>query len=98
MRTASRVDDNAPEIVRRLRLIGCSVTVLNGAGDGFPDIAVGFRGRNWLLEIKDPAKPPSARKLTPAQEKWHADWKGQAHVIETFEDALEVMDLRPKSK
>lgn len=95
MRTAAKVDKNAPEIVRRLRLIGCSVTVLNGAGDGFPDLAVGFRRENWLFEVKDPAKPKSKRRLTPAQEKWHAEWRGQAHVIETFEDALRVMNLLP---
>lgn len=93
MRRAAKVDRNAPEIVRRLRLIGATVTVLNNAGDGFPDIAVGYRRVNYLFEIKDPAKPPSARRLTPAQEKWHGEWKGEAYVIETFEDALKAMGL-----
>lgn len=94
MRRAAKIDDNQPDIVRRLRLIGASVSILNGAGDGFPDLAVGYRRTNYLFEIKDPAKPPSARRLTPAQERWHGAWRGEAHIIETFGDALKAMGLR----
>lgn len=94
MRRAARVDGNQREIVRRLRLIGARVTSTAGVGNGFPDIVVGYRRRNYLFEIKDPAQPPNKRKLTPMEREWHRDWRGEAHVIESFEDALEVMTGR----
>jgi hypothetical protein len=49
---------------------------------------LGAHGRNYLVEIKDGAKPPSARMLNPAQVAWHAEWKGQVAVIESEEGAL----------
>lgn len=43
---------------------------------------------NTFLEIKDSAKPKSARKLTEDQVKWHAEWRGQVAVVENIEQAL----------
>jgi hypothetical protein len=59
------VDDNQRQIVDALRRVGCSVWSLAGVGKGFPDLAVGFRGRNLFLEVKDGSKPPCKRRLTP---------------------------------
>ena len=89
----SRLDDNQPELVRQLRAIGASVTSTAGVGDGFPDICVGWRGQNYLLEIKDPKKIPSRRKLTPDEKEWHDRWGGQVAVVETFEDCLQVLGV-----
>ena len=47
-----RVDMNQPEIVADLRGIGATVQHLHMVGKGCPDILVGFRGNNWLFEIK----------------------------------------------
>lgn len=91
MRKAARRDDNHAEIVQALRQIGCTVQDLAAVGDGCPDILVGFRGRNLCLEIKDGAKPPSARKLTPEQCVWHQDWRGQVVVVESVNQALQVV-------
>lgn len=91
MRRAAKVDDNQAEIVAALRKIGASVTVTSAVGNGFPDLAVGWRGMTTLLELKDGSKPPSARKLTPEQEKWHANWRGQVAVVETVEQAIEAV-------
>lgn len=88
MRRQARVDDNQAEIVAALRKIGASVQPLHAVGSGCPDILVGWRGFNTILEIKDGKKPPSARKLTPDQEKWHAAWMGQVTVVETVEQAI----------
>jgi hypothetical protein len=82
------VDENQPEIVAALRKIGASVQPLHAVGSGCPDILVGWRGMNTILEIKDGAKPPSARKLTPDQVEWHANWRGQVAVVETVEEAI----------
>lgn len=88
MRRAAKVDANHGEIVEALRKIGASVQSLHAVGQGCPDILVGWRGMLTLLEIKDGAKPPSARKLTPDQERWHAEWRGQVAVVENVEQAL----------
>lgn len=37
---------------------------------------------------KDGSKPPSARRLTPAQVEWHAAWRGSVHVITDVEQAV----------
>jgi Holliday junction resolvase len=64
MRKASAVDANQSELVDALRKFGATVTPTHATGAGFPDLVVGYQGVNYLLEIKDGAKPASARKLT----------------------------------
>lgn len=91
MRRSARVDDNQADIVAALRYVGCSVTSLASVGRGFPDIIVGYDGKNYLMEIKDGRKCPSRRKLTPEEKKWHEAWKGQVAVVESVEDALRVV-------
>ena len=83
-----RVDGNQAEIVGALRDIGASVHPLHMVGRGFPDVCVGFRGRNYLLEIKDGNKPPSRRKLTPDEKKWHQTWNGQVTIVKNIDEAL----------
>lgn len=91
MRRAARIDANHSEIVQALKAIGATVTSTAAVGKGYPDISVGFRGRTVLLEIKDGNKPPSARKLTPVEQKWHEQWRGEAHVVETVDQAIKVV-------
>ncbi len=94
MSNYKRVDDNQKEVVKALRSIpGCTVESLAAVGKGVPDLLVGFMGRNYLLEIKDGKKPPSARKLTPDQIKWHKAFGGTVHIVTCYEDALEVIGL-----
>ena len=88
---ARKVDANQSDIVKGLRAIGCSVAITSGAGDGFPDLVVGYYGKNFLIEIKDGAKPPSKRKLTPEQEQFHIDWRGQIAVVKTLDEAIELV-------
>lgn len=91
MRRAAKVDANQAVIVGALRDIGASVTSTAAIGQGFPDLAVGFRGATFLLEVKDGSKPPSQRQLTPDEAEWHQAWRGQAAIVETIEDALRVI-------
>jgi Holliday junction resolvase len=84
----ARVDDNQKDIVKKLRTIGATVMHCHTLGHGAPDIVVGYRGKNYLCEIKDPAKPPSQRQLTSDEVEFHNEWKGQIAVIETIEDFL----------
>lgn len=76
MRRAAKVDANQPAIVAALREIGATVQPLHTVGQGCPDLLVGYQGKTLLMEVKDGSKPPSARKLTPDQQVWHAGWQG----------------------
>lgn len=88
MRTAARVDANQNQVIAALRRVGATVEPIHMLGKGRPDLLVGFRGQNYLLELKDGSKPPSARRLTPDEERWRADWRGQAAVAGDIESAL----------
>lgn len=94
MRRAAKVDANQSEIVAALRAVGASVQPLHAVGGGCTDLAVGFRGVNYMIEVKDGDKPPSARKLTPDQVTWHEAWRGQVCVVKSVEEALEAIGIR----
>ena len=92
MKKHGRTDANQQEIVGFLRAIpGITVVSLASVGGGVPDLLVGYRKRNYIFEIKDPDKPPSQRKLTKAQKEFHATWRGQVSVAETFGEILNHM-------
>ncbi|KAF1009508.1 MAG: hypothetical protein GAK28_00146 [Luteibacter sp.] len=94
MRYAARVDDNHAEIVRALQRIGVYVVDCSHVGSGFPDLLVAFRGVWTLIEIKDGDKPPSRRKLTPAQTIFHGEAlaKGcKVHVVENVDQAIQLL-------
>lgn len=93
MRRAAKVDANQSKIVNMLRLVGCTVQPLHMVGQGCPDILVGYRGQNWLFEIKDGSLPPSGRKLTDPERKWHDDWRGQVAVVNNEREALEAIGI-----
>lgn len=92
-RRGNKVDANQSEIVDALRGAGASVSITSDAGSGFPDLCIGIDFRNGFFEVKDGAKPPSARKLTPDQEKFRREWKGHYCVVSTVEEALTQLDL-----
>ena len=73
--------------------MGATVQTLGQVGDGCPDLLVGFMHINWLFECKNPAHPPSKRRLNAKQVKWHREWNGQVCIIETLDDALRAMGL-----
>jgi hypothetical protein len=95
LRTASRVDANQPAIVERLRAIGASVFHVHQLKNAF-DLLVGYRGRTFIMEVKDPSQPPSARQLTKGEAKFKAEWRGsEYHVVHTFDQALAIITARP---
>lgn len=81
-----KVDSNQTRVVKALRELGATVQHLHAVGKGCPDIVVGYKNRNYLLEIKDGEK-----KLTPDQVIWHYDWKGQVEVVTSPEHAIETI-------
>lgn len=86
-RRAARVDANHSAVVLALVARGWTVQTLASVGVGCPDLLVGARGCNVLLEIKDGSKPASARKLTPDQRRWHRHWQGQVAVVHSEAEA-----------
>ena len=90
-RRASKVDDNHAAIVRALRDVGATVLSLAAVGGGCPDLVVGFRTTNYLIEVKDGAKPPSARKRTPAQAHFAETWRGSHSLVNSPREALQAI-------
>ena len=98
MRRAAKTDANHGEIVKALRDAGCGVLDLSKVGNGCPDLLVhppSFPAARMavLMEIKDGAKPASARKLTKDQEKFHAGWKGWLIIVTSPAEALAAMGV-----
>ena len=91
MRRAARTDRNHAEVVKALRAVGASVADTSRVGGGFPDLVVGMRGQSFLLEVKDGRKPPSARKLTPEQERFAAEWGGHWVCVTSVDEAIRVV-------
>ncbi len=82
---AKTVDLNQAEIVEALRAIGCGVEVI-----GRPcDLLVGYRQRNYILEIKREGARP--RRDQKAQQDWIRDWPGQVRIVQTPEEAIRLV-------
>lgn len=89
--TPKRVDANQGEIVDALREVGASVQTLHEVGKGCPDLVVGYRSMNFLFEVKDGNKPPSKRKLTPAEQRFFDTWRGRVWIVESATDAIQII-------
>ena len=86
-----KVDANHKAIVEGLRSLGASVQSIAAVGRGCPDLLVGWRKRNVILEVKDGQKFPSQRKLTIAEEEWQRGWRGQVNTVHSLEEAIGVL-------
>lgn len=84
MRTRARKDTNQEAIVKALREVGASVFVTNNKS--LPDLVVGFRGVNYLMEVKN-----EKGKLTPDQIDFFHTWEGQVVTVRTPEFALDYI-------
>jgi hypothetical protein len=86
---AKRTDHNQAEIVHGLRAIGVTVQDLSQLGKGTPDLLCGWKGRNYLIEVKN--CEDRAPRLTNCEEEWIRTWAGQVAVITSVEDAIAVI-------
>ena len=91
MRRAARVDKNQVNIVKALRQVGADVQHLHFVGQGCPDILVGHRGTNYLMEIKSNPKA----ELTADELEWHLHWRGQVCIVYSVQDALRTIGVVP---
>lgn len=85
MRRAAKRDIAEPEIVRVLTQCGFSVYRLNQP----VDLLVGFRGRNFLVEVKTGNKG-YGKSLNDNQREFNDAWRG-AKVV-TLHSAQDAMD------
>lgn len=102
MRRAGNRDGNHAELRDGLRAGGLLVADTGGMGDGFPDLVVGSRRPPCptcrrrpltMLEVKDGRRPPSARKLSEDEEKFHAIWGDHVRVVESLEAAYGALGI-----
>ena len=95
MRRAARRDDNEQDIIKAMRAEGAYVKQIND--EGLFDLLVSYKGPSGkhhclLLEIKDGSKPPSARRLTPAEQKFHDEWPGDnLYIVNSVEEAIALL-------
>lgn len=90
MRRASRRDANERRVIDALRACGAYVKQIND--EGLADLLVFYRGHTLILEVKDGDKPPSARALTPAEQKFHDEWPGtNLYIVTSEHDALDIL-------
>lgn len=71
-----------------LRKNGASVLVLSRVGQGCPDLAVGYRGLTYFMEVK-----ADKGKLTPAEQEFFDTWKGRAAVVHSPAEALRAIGV-----
>lgn len=86
MRRAAKVDANQDAIVSALRAAGASVQSLAQVGKGCPDLLAGFRGTNFVLEVKREKKNPN-----DDQARWHSEWRAPVYVVRSPDEALRVI-------
>lgn len=91
-RHARRVDNNQSQIVTELQQIGASVIDLSGVGGGVCDLLVGYRGVNYLMEIKNLETGYGKRGLNKNQKDLADEWRGSPiHVVYTGDEALKII-------
>ena len=81
--TRSKTDGNQTEIVAALKKAGASVLHLHTLRHGAPDLCVGFRGRNYLMEIKT-----ERGRMTPDEYAFEQNWNGSYFLVRTVDEAL----------
>jgi hypothetical protein len=86
---AKKVDGNQSAIIGVLRSIGATVTVLSDVGLGCPDLLIGWRDHNILLEVKN--LQGRGDRMTPAEVDWIERWKGQVAIVHDADEALRVL-------
>jgi hypothetical protein len=79
-------DSTQAPIVAALRKVGASVKIISIVGRGW-DLLVGFRGRDFKLEVKGPKTP-----VTDEQLELHRTWRGApTYVVRTPLEALQAI-------
>jgi hypothetical protein len=86
IRRAARVDANQAQVISALRAAGAYVYIIS-----LPvDLLVGYKGKTYLVEIKDGPK----KTLTRLQQDFFGNWCGGGlHRINNADEALNMIGL-----
>ncbi len=86
IRRAARVDANQAQVISALRAAGAYVYIIS-----LPvDLLVGYKGKTYLVEIKDGPK----KTLTRLQQDFFGNWCGGGlHRINDAEEALQMIEV-----
>ena len=80
-----KLDSHHTESCDFLRQIGFSVDDSSALGGGRQDVGVGAGGVDFRLEFKTGDEP-----LTPAQVKFHREWRGRKiEILRSFDETKE---------
>jgi Holliday junction resolvase len=83
---AHRRDLNQSAIVRVLRDAGATVVITADMGGGFPDLVVGWRGKTYLVEVKN------LTQLSEKQLEFIERWRGgPVIVLRTVDDVVRFL-------
>lgn len=85
-------DLNQQDVVEAYKARGAGVIDTSHIGSGFPDLIVGYAGRNHLVEVKNPRYTYGRRGLSSRQQAFAAEgWR--IHVVRSVPEALAVIGL-----
>lgn len=84
MRRAAKVDANQAAIVAALRQIGAKAYYIKEP----VDLLVGFRGVNYLLEVKNPDGKDTPTAL---QIEFIDGWPAPVHVVRNVSEAMSAI-------
>jgi hypothetical protein len=87
--TRGRIDNNHQGIKEAFVKMGFSVLDISELKNCC-DLFVGKHGETIAIEIKDGAKPPSARKLTKGEQSFALRWCGWWELVKEVEDIQEI--------
>jgi hypothetical protein len=83
-------DGNEKSIVDALQQIGATVFRM----DKPCDLLIGYRGKNYLIEVKLPLGPRGGTahsQLNEWQREFDDTWNGQFNVVRSAEEAIELL-------
>lgn len=81
-----KIDTNHREIIAALRKLGATVWDTHAFGRGAPDFVCGYRGKNYLFEIKY-----GNGQLTKDEWNWQSRWNGSYYIVRSIDDAVNVI-------
>jgi hypothetical protein len=91
-RYAFRKDANHTSIKTAFEALGAGV--YDASNDNAPyDLVVFWRGRTIFVEVKDPDKPPSKRKLTASAVQFHDTARRHGVKVEIVEHVAQAYAL-----
>jgi hypothetical protein len=93
-RQAAKKDGNHNSLFGLAQQVCDAVFDTSAAGNGFPDFVCARNGNVYLVEVKNDQLPPSKRRLTPQEIKFHTVWQRVAPTkVAVVKDDKEFLAL-----